>query len=159
MCCTRDLVAGMATCGTRRGSAGGPVVHDEPAFLVTITHDGVSDPTGVFTRRDATAPALPRKIPPKGGPFEGSGTVRRNGRSHRSGQTNAVVVSSWSAHGQQTRSMRSACCLHMDNTWSAHGLHAVSTWPACSHPVACIRSVRGQHTASMRPHAVSTPEN
>ena len=49
MCCTRDLVAGMATCGTRRGSAGGPVVHDKPAFLVTTTHDGVSDPTGVFT--------------------------------------------------------------------------------------------------------------
>ena len=49
MCCTRDLVAGMATCGTRRGSAGGPVVHDKPAFLVTTTHDGVSDPTGVCT--------------------------------------------------------------------------------------------------------------
>ena len=39
MCCTGDLVAGMVTCGTWRGSAGGPVVHDEPAFLVTITPD------------------------------------------------------------------------------------------------------------------------
>ena len=38
-CCTRDPVAGMATCGTRRGSAGGPVVHDEPAFLVSTTPD------------------------------------------------------------------------------------------------------------------------
>ena len=59
-CCTRELVAGMATCGTRRGSTGGPTVHDEPAFLVTTTHDGVSDPTGGFKnlhRRDATAPA------------------------------------------------------------------------------------------------------
>ena len=36
MCCTRDLVAGMATCATWRGSAGGPVVHDEPAFPVTV---------------------------------------------------------------------------------------------------------------------------
>ena len=68
MCCTRDLVAGMATCGTRRGSTGGPVVHDEPAFLVTTTHDGVSDPAGVFKnlhRRDATAPA-PTGRPPEG---------------------------------------------------------------------------------------------
>ena len=38
-CCARDLVAGMATCGTRRGSVGGPVVHDKPAFLVTTTPD------------------------------------------------------------------------------------------------------------------------
>ena len=68
MCCTRDPVAGMATCGAGRGSAGGPVVHDKRALLVTTTHDGVSDPTGVFTdlhRRDATAPA-PTGRPPEG---------------------------------------------------------------------------------------------
>ena len=68
MCCTRDLVAGMATCDTRRGSAGGPAVHDEPAFLVTTTRDGVPDPTGVFKnlhRRDTTAPA-PTGRPPEG---------------------------------------------------------------------------------------------
>ena len=35
MCCTRDLVAGMATCDTRRG----PVVHGKPAFLVKTTPD------------------------------------------------------------------------------------------------------------------------
>ena len=35
MCCTRDLVAGMATCGTRRGSAGGPVVHVIKAAVTT----------------------------------------------------------------------------------------------------------------------------
>ena len=62
MCCidTRDLVAGMATCGTRRGSAGGPVVHDEPAFLVTTTQ-GFSQ---IFTA-EIRRPLLPRGDHPR----------------------------------------------------------------------------------------------
>ena len=90
---------------------------------------------------------LPRKSPPKVGPFEGLGVVRRNGRSHRSGQMNAVMVSSWSVHGQQTCSIRSACCLYMDSTWSAHGLYVVSTWYMPCHAMPC----HGQHTVTLWP--------
>ena len=69
--------------------------------------------------------------------------ARRSGRAHRSGQMNAVMVSSWSVHesanlqhavsllsvpGQHMVSARPARSQHMVSMHSPCGLHMISTW-------------------------------